>query len=168
GLRDLGEPPRDRHLDWVALVRRAGSRAPAPPPPNVDPAAPTPAVGAPSTANGLEVTGFTLVDACLDRDQYPLQGGEKIDLARTGDCLALRADVSGAPGSVRFDVDGRVAQRIENVAPYALSGDRSGDYAIWQPGRGTYRIRAVPFTGRAGSGSAGAARTLEITVEDSR
>jgi hypothetical protein len=81
--------------------------------------------------------------------------------------LNVRADTDpAAVGSVRFGLDGDPAYRTENVAPYALAGDTSGDYAPWTPAPGAHSVVAVPYTGPGATGTAGPPLTVSFTVTE--
>jgi len=79
--------------------------------------------------------------------------------------LSVRANVSGSPGSVRFSYDGTVNYQTENVAPYAIKGDASGDYNPWTPAVGSHTLTASPYTGSNATGTAGTALTVNFTVQ---
>ncbi|MFW6107529.1 MAG: DUF5060 domain-containing protein [bacterium] len=115
------------------------------------------------TAGAGEVTGLTLVDAQTDRDIRALTDGATIDLAKDGGSLNVRADVAGEVGSVRFAVDGKTVQ-TENVAPYALAGDRGGDYSPWRPSPGRHVLTVTPYAESNGRGQAGKPLRLTFTV----
>jgi hypothetical protein len=52
----------------------------------------------------------------------------------------------------------------ESVAPYALFGDDNGNYNNWTPAVGSYTLTAIPFSGAGGTGTAGAATTINFNV----
>jgi hypothetical protein len=54
--------------------------------------------------------------------------------------------------------------QTESVAPYALFGDNSGDYNDWTPAVGNYTLKATPFSGSGGTGTAGTAATINFKV----
>ena len=110
-----------------------------------------------------EVTKLTLVDAQSDRDIRTLSNGATVDLAKDGRRLNVRADVSGKVGSVRFAVDGRTVQ-TENSAPYALGGDRNGDYGAWTPDGGKHTLTATAYAGPNGTGAAGKPLRIAFNV----
>jgi len=118
-------------------------------------------LAAPAAAAG-EVTGLMLVQADTDRDIGALADGATVDLAATG-AVSIRADVAGDVRSVRFAVDGKTA-RTESTAPYALAGDREGDYAAWAIGPGRHTLEAVPYAQPGAKGPAGKALRVAFTV----
>ena len=109
-----------------------------------------------------EVTGLTLVSADADRDIGALADGATLDLAATG-AVSVRADVAGDVRSVRFAVDGETV-RTESTAPYALAGDREGDYAAWAIGPGRHTLEATPYPQPGAKGPAGKALRVAFTV----
>lgn len=139
----LGAPPASPEQDWVALLERTSK---------------TPPVQA--------VTGLTLMDANTDQPIMPLTDGATIDFTTLPtDKLTIRADTEPATvGSVRFAYDGNPNHKTENVAPYALAGDKSGEFRPWLPSAGPHEITATPYTGPRGSGTQGKPLTIAFTV----
>jgi hypothetical protein len=115
----------------------------------------------------LAVTSFTLVNADTDQDIGALKDGDTINLAglETRN-LSVRANVSGDPGSVRFAYDGNSNYQTENVAPYAIKGDNSGDYNPWTPALGSHTLQATPYSGSKATGTAGTALSISFTVTE--
>jgi hypothetical protein len=117
-----------------------------------------------------QVVSFTLINA--DSDQPipgfdPLPSGATLNLATLPTRnLNIRANVSGAVGSVVFTLDGSPF-RTESSAPYALAGDASGDYFAWTPNLGGRTLTGSPFSGPGGSGTPGSALTISFNVIDS-
>jgi len=57
------------------------------------------------------------------------------------------------------------ALQTENVAPYAIAGDASGDYAPFDFGAdGDHTISATPYGGADGNGSGGGGMSIQVTV----
>jgi hypothetical protein len=80
--------------------------------------------------------------------------------------LNIRANTDPAGvGSVRFDLDGATGYTIEDVAPYALAGDSSGNYNGWTPSLGSHALTGTPFAGSGASGTSGTALTLNFSVQ---
>lgn len=76
----------------------------------------------------------------------------------------LRAEVTGLPGSVVFEVDGAQIN-IENRTPYYMCGDNNfGGIAPCSPASGERVVRVTPHTGSDGTGASGKALTLKIIV----
>ena len=142
----IGRPPSETSLDWVALLRRAGSSQPP----------------APSPTTSMSVTKLVLINAANQQELRTLTNGSVIDFSKDGDALNARADVSGSVGSVVFYVNG-TKLTTESRAPYALAADDGGVYREWKPPVGTVTLRAVPYSGDGGTGAVGT--PLEITVK---
>ena len=110
------------------------------------------AAGNPNTASAIfrialawnPLTGFTLFDnADGGADVRALTEGGELG-AQSSDQLNIRAETrSGAEiGSVRLELTGtRSSSRTENLAPYALFGDRGGQAFP----AGSYTVTATPY-----------------------
>ena len=61
--------------------------------------------------------------------------------------LNIRADTTGSTGAISFVLNGRL-HRVELVPPYALAGDRNGDYKPWTPTPGAHTLTATPQNGQ--------------------
>jgi CubicO group peptidase (beta-lactamase class C family) len=117
------------------------------------------------TSPSLRMTGLTLINADTDRPIGALTDGMTLDLATLPTRrLNVRADPATASGSVRFGLDLQANYRTESDAPYALAGDRSGDYNPWTPTLGTHTITATPHSGAAATGMAGTPMSVRFTV----
>ncbi|MGB0717366.1 MAG: PKD domain-containing protein, partial [Phycisphaerae bacterium] len=116
------------------------------------------------------VVSFTLINADTDQPIAafdPLTDGATIVL---GDLptvnLNIRANCDPEQvGSVRFAFDNHGAFRTENFVPYALAGDRKGDYFNWTPFVGTHTLSATPFSSSYANGAAGVPHTIQFNVE---
>ncbi|MEB2319736.1 MAG: hypothetical protein OZ935_13890 [Pseudomonadota bacterium] len=108
------------------------------------------------------VTGLVLVDAAADVDLQPLHNDDVLRLELLPSSLSIRAVVTGPTGSVRFDHDG--IEQIENVAPYSLGGDTSGNYWPVALSAGEHTLRATPYSGPDGTGAAGGAVAIRFSV----
>lgn len=119
--------------------------------------------------DGPEVVSYTLVNADTDTEIGPLNDGDIIDLADLDTAnLNIVANIGDvAVGSVVFDYNGDTGFRTENVAPYALGGDNSGDFNGLALPLGTNTVTATPFSGGNGSGMAGMALSITFDVVDS-
>jgi len=119
-------------------------------------------------AAGLEVTGFTLINADTNQAIGPLADGDVLNLATLPTRnLNVRADVSGQPvGSVVFAYDGNPTFQTESTEPYALSGERNGNYDPWTPSLGNHSLAATPFSAAAGGGDPGLPRVIRFEVID--
>ena len=96
------------------------------------------------------VTGFTLMNADTDQPVAgfdPLVDGAVVNLALLPTtALNIRADTTGSTGAISFVLNGRL-YRVESVPPYALAGDRNGDYRPWTPSPGAHTLTATPEDG---------------------
>lgn len=119
------------------------------------------------TASSGRITGFMLVDATTDTDIRPLLHDDWVLADQLPDQWTIRAVTAGAVESVVFDLDDDAAVRIENSAPYALSGDAGGDYAPLGLPAGEHSLTATPQASDDGGGAAGASSTIRFTVFDS-
>jgi len=124
-----------------------------------------------TTSTSQAVTSLTLINADTDQPvagHNPLMNGATINFATIGTRnLNIRANTNPATvGSVRFGLDTNPSHIVENVAPYALAGDTSGNYNAWTPTLGSHTVTATPFSGSAASGTAGTALTINFTVID--
>ena len=127
------------------------------------------AASAASPCTAQAITGFALYDADTDQQIRNLEATDAVDLsALSASNLTVVANAAGSVGSVRFAFLGSSNYQTENAAPYALGGDRSGDYSpvaeLAQPG--DYVVTATPYTGANGGGTAGQPLTLRLAVTD--
>ncbi len=117
------------------------------------------------------LTGFALVDA--DRGSpingfNPIANGAEIILNRMpAKRIAIIANVSGRPASVRFDLDGKDGVRTENESPFALSGNAGSVFNAWAASIGDHVLRATPFSKSNGAGNAGQSREVRFRVTES-
>jgi hypothetical protein len=114
------------------------------------------------------VTSLTLFNT--DTNQ-PVPGfnsiphGSRINRASLGlRNISIRANTSGATGSVAFKVNGTLF-RVESIVPYALAGDAAGRLLPWSAGPGSYTIQVTPYTGANATGAAGTSLTVTFTLE---
>ena len=71
-----------------------------------------------------------------------------------------------ASRSVVFDFNGTTGFRIDNRAPYALRGDRNGDYNSVVFPVGQNSVMATPFSRPGGNGDVGEALMVNFEVID--
>ena len=138
------------------------------------------AVSAPATAT-IAVRGvpepeaptavLTLVDARTDEMLFDLGASTVIDASSVAGrdlSMAARTEVSGV-ASARMLLDG-ATEAVENVAPYALFGDRSGDFAggltLRDGDRATLAAELYGAAGARGASLGGAA--ADVVVDDGR
>ncbi len=117
---------------------------------------------------GPRVTGFTLIDADSNQPIRPLEDGDVIDFADFAPDanFSIEANVGDVPiGSVVFDFNEQVPFKVENIAPYALAGDRGiGDFTPVDIPLGINTITATPFTESGGNGDSGLSNTISFEV----
>ncbi|MDW3648218.1 MAG: DUF4331 family protein [Bacteroidia bacterium] len=120
------------------------------------------------SANQQAVNSFTLVNARNNQDIGPLTDGMTIDLASLPSRrLNVRANTNPQRvGSVKFESSR--GNRTENVFPYALGGDRNGNYFDARLRVGTHRIKATPYSRSSARGDRGMSLEITIHIVDSR
>ncbi|MEO0363448.1 MAG: hypothetical protein AAF322_20165, partial [Pseudomonadota bacterium] len=120
----------------------------------------------PDPAPTLELSFF---DADTGERLAPADDGATLDAALfEGRQVTIAAEPADgvAIGSVRLEAPG-LNDKIENVAPYALFGDRSGDFlggADLPPG--DYEVTLTAFAGKNGTGAVLDSFTIDFSVED--
>ena len=112
------------------------------------------------------ITGFVLVNAETDEDIMALTEGSVINLFNlTTSKINIRAEATSDVESVRLKLSGDlVRNRTENVAPYALFGDRSGDYFPGELPVGEYHLMATPYSENRLRGTAGTPMMINFSV----
>jgi hypothetical protein len=78
--------------------------------------------------------------------------------------LTILAQLRGHPGSVRFEVDGLPATRVENQAPFTLAGRDLNRLRPWGLSMGEHTVRITAFTGVDGTGSIGDSLTVHFRI----
>jgi hypothetical protein len=119
-----------------------------------------------TVATGPGIIGFTLINADTDQAIDTIDDGETIDLSSLPTMnLNIRADTSAGPiESVRFGFDGNANYRVENIPPYALFSDQSGNYHAGTLSVGSHTLSATPFSADNASGTQGVALAISFTV----
>ncbi|MGD1842071.1 MAG: choice-of-anchor D domain-containing protein [Thermonemataceae bacterium] len=119
-----------------------------------------------------EVVDFSLINATTNEVIGALREGDIINLDDYPDSgLSIVANVSSVPvGSVVFDFNGETNFQRENVAPYALGGDRNSgeDFNPVTFPLGINTVTATPFTERNATGVAGTALTITFEVANNQ
>ncbi len=117
-----------------------------------------------------QVMGFVLIDANTEREVKSVSDGEVISLSSLPSAkVNIRAITTVAPvGSVIFELSGTQSKTYtDKAAPYALHGDNgSGNYYYgnWNPpATGSYTLKATPYSGSDGSGTAGLPLIISFT-----
>jgi len=114
----------------------------------------------------IYITGFTLINTNTNLPVSgfdPIPDSSVINRAVTGDNLNIRANVSQSVGCIRFDLNG-VQRRIENQAPYAMTGDNSGIYNSWTPAVGAYIVKGHAYSLTNAQGSLLDTLSVRFTV----
>ncbi|MCS4436001.1 Ig-like domain-containing protein [Aquiflexum gelatinilyticum] len=114
-----------------------------------------------------DMISFTLINAGTDMDIFTLTDGLQISQNQVqGLSLNIRANTNpSVVGSVFITISGPVSRTItENVAPYALFGDRNGDYNGRNLPSGNYTLTATPYSQTNRGGTAGATTTIQFSI----
>jgi hypothetical protein len=123
---------------------------------------------APIVTSGVK--SFTLVNAGTEKDVLTITEGSSISLSKLGLIkLNIRANPAITCQSIKFALTGPQTQNYtDDVTPYALMGDSgSGNYyfGIWgPPAKGSYTLKATPYSGDKATGTMGAASTIHFTI----
>ena len=117
----------------------------------------------------LSIQSLSLINAVTKVNLGPIVNGTVIRLADVGNKLTVQANVVVAPSttSVVFDMDGKSRIRVEDTAPFTLSGDINGilyfaSDALVQPG--VHIISATPYSRSQGRGLTGKKYTIQLTT----
>ncbi|GIV33050.1 MAG: hypothetical protein KatS3mg031_0585 [Chitinophagales bacterium] len=116
--------------------------------------------------SGNRVMSFTLVDAATGQDIRVLNDTDTINVAVLPHAeINIRANTLPATvGSVRFSLNSNANYKIENTAPYALAGDKNGNYQPWNYNFMQYTLNATPYSGTGATGSAGVSKSIVFTI----
>ncbi|RNI22580.1 SMP-30/gluconolactonase/LRE family protein [Rufibacter latericius] len=96
---------------------------------------------------GLQVLGFTLIDAQTNQPLGDIAENQVLNLAALPAQLNIRANTSFGAKSVEFKLEGpQKREWTDSNVPFALYGDTGGDYHNWAPAVGTYRLRARAYS----------------------
>lgn len=109
---------------------------------------------------------LTLVNATANEDIQELKEGDELNLANLPRAqFNIRANPLPGAGSVVFELSGTQTGRyVENILPYALFGDNTGDYTGKDLQPGTYTLTATPYSKNGGRGAKGTPFTVHFTV----
>jgi hypothetical protein len=113
------------------------------------------------------VVSFTLINATDNTEKSVIQNGGTIYIKR-GTQINIRADTSPAypVGSVWFALNDNPNFRTENVSPFALAGDKEGDYLVWKFKYGPQFLKATPYALPDASGTVGTSTEIAFTLTD--
>lgn len=116
---------------------------------------------------GTDLLDVQLAFADDDRAFAAIGDGSVVDLAnQAGREIAIFAtakDDAPKVGSVRLELDGGPSQ-LENMSPFALFGDRSGDFAGEKFDPGDYRLKLTAYSESRGRGEVLETDTLAFTL----
>ncbi|MDQ4141714.1 MAG: Ig-like domain-containing protein [Bacteroidota bacterium] len=122
----------------------------------------------PAIFAGEKVTSFTLINADTEKEIQTISNGAVLKLSSLPTRnLNIRANTYPATvGSVKFVLTGvQKLDQTQTEKPYAVFGDSGGDYYPWVPTNGSYTLKCTPYSGKAGTGTAGTALTISFKVE---
>ena len=112
----------------------------------------------------LKVERLVVVDPSDQREVGTLEDAGYIVEMEVKDA-AIRAEATSDVGSIRFALKGPVAlNKMENVAPFSLFGDRGGILSKGSLQLGDYELTATPYSRDDGQGDQGEALTVKFTV----
>lgn len=117
---------------------------------------------------GFEIVGLALINADTDKVIRNLSKTDTVNLNQYPN-INIRAEFnSDEVRSVVFQIDDSPF-KTENAKPFALTGDNGqGDYYSWDVTIGTYRIKAIPYSGSNGGGSAGTPLSVTLNVVENQ
>lgn len=112
------------------------------------------------------ITTLLLIDADTNEVLFPIGEANLIDLSQLPPNLTIQAITSpDEVGSVQFELDALSGSPItENIPPYALFGDDAGDFNGGTLPLNPGRLVVTPFSGRNGTGTAGASFDIQLNV----
>lgn len=111
--------------------------------------------------SGPAVLGFILVDPVTDQEVQAVEGYTTFDVSKR---YNIRAVANAETQSVQFFLNGK--RFGENQEPYALFGDRFGNYNRGRLKAGSYVLTATAYSGNNQKGVKGNTITLYIEVTD--
>ncbi len=110
-----------------------------------------------------EIIRFWLVDATTNTRITEIEEYQRLTLPFLPTQLSIEAEANGETQSVVMKIE-HVESSTENLAPYSLEGDNSGDFVpvpeLRQPG--WLRISAQPFSADNAGGNAGEEQSLSL------
>jgi hypothetical protein len=157
GIRQIGGAPSATGKDWVVLVRDSG--LPEGPDGGGDPVDPSD----PPPSSGIDVW---LIDAASDKRILKIDDGAVIDPAGivSGE-YSLEAVPGGNAQSVRFKIGG--VTQVENSAPYALFGNKGGNFDGTDLPSGPQSVTIETFSGKNATGTRIATESIDFSFGSS-
>ncbi|MEL6193603.1 MAG: T9SS type A sorting domain-containing protein [Bacteroidota bacterium] len=119
-----------------------------------------------------QIAQISIVDAASDELLGALSDGDTLFLSSQPKFLnfAVQTEprIIGSVDISMLALDGQRGNvfKLENKYPYAVLGDRNGDYGTQKLAAGTYSISATPFNARAASGLRGETERISFIVVD--
>lgn len=110
---------------------------------------------------------LVVVDANTNTELFELNDGAVIDAGQLPDQVNVVAKTEPRIRSVLFDLNGGFFQRLENVPPFALFGDISGDFLPGSLPSGNNVLTVTTFLEQFGSGQEGDPLQIRFTVQGS-
>jgi len=142
---------------------------PAPTEPEPEPTQPAPEPAPAPTSGDFTIT---LVDAGSDTLVEELSDGESATVPTPAGRRTIDVDFSGNPGSIFMDLErgngAAVTTKLENIGPYSLTGDSSGDYNLpdFDFRDGAYSLTVTAYGGANRSGAVLGTETVDFTLEE--
>jgi hypothetical protein len=149
-----------RNIDIFESAEAAGGNYPASPPAG-GAGGGSPTVPGPKPSTAMDIW---LINADSDKRILKLTDGAVIEPTRIANGeYSLEAVPGGGAGSVRFKIAGTT--KVENTAPYALFGDKSGgtDFNGTPLPSGPQTVTIEAFSGRNASGTKIATESVDFT-----
>ncbi|WP_298967009.1 DUF5060 domain-containing protein [uncultured Roseibium sp.] len=160
---DIGQPPKDVGKDWVVYLRNVDI----PLDETSDPVTPDPKLPEPEDS----LFQFKLIDTDTDKEIVTVTDDDTIDFSlvegKNVGIAAVTVNETTAEdiGSVTLELAGQ--KRTENVSPYALFGDKEGDYFM---GRSVeeedYPLEYTAFDGKKGLGNVLETGSLNFSFDE--
>ena len=110
---------------------------------------------------------FNLINSTNNSSIQILNDGDVIGMNNMPSTdLNINVTTNQAVGSIVFTMTGAEAQSAnENNAPYALFGDASGNYNIWNPTMGNYSLTAEAYSNGGGNGTLLGSATINFVIQ---
>ncbi|RAJ90683.1 putative secreted protein (Por secretion system target), partial [Larkinella arboricola] len=114
------------------------------------------------TVSPQSVLSLSITNATTGQPIRVIAANEVLNLNTLPERLNIRATTNpGTVGSVVFVLSGQESRtQTETAKPYELFGDNS----TWRPAVGSYTLKATPYSGASGQGTAGTPLTVNFTV----
>ncbi|MEO1253728.1 MAG: DUF5060 domain-containing protein, partial [Bacteroidota bacterium] len=114
--------------------------------------------------DGQSVSSLVLVDADSNTDIKEMIDGDTVNLFYLPSLNVRAETIPDTVGSVGFSLNGNATFSTENIMPYALGGDMSGNYNDISFSLGQNSIIATPYSGSNRGGEVGNALSVDFYV----